>query len=129
MEAISEEGQKKATYFFKIVNRSEYRNFLNQEALDQRVDQFLQLMNSCLSAVNFRREPIYLSETELKKVEHLNYLLAVRKIPALRYLRDHFVGRIIHSSFQQWSEDVADLLQFNVSVGDEDAKWKEKSKV
>ncbi len=124
MEAVSEEGQKKATYFFKIVNRSEYRNLSSQEALDQKVDQILQGMNHCLSAVNFRREPIYLNEAELMKPENLSYRLAIQKIPALRSLRNCFVGRIIHSSFQQWSEDVANLLQFNVNVDDEDAKWK-----
>jgi hypothetical protein len=128
MEAVSEEGQKKATYFFKIVNRSEYRNFSSQEALDQKVAQFLQRINYCLSAVNFRREPIYLNEAELIKPENLSYRLAIQKIPALRSLRDCFVGRIIHSSFRQWSEDVTDLLQFNVSVSDEDVKWGKNQK-
>lgn len=129
MEAVSGEGQKKATYFFKIVNRSEYRNFSSQEALDQKVDRFLQGMNYCLSAVNFRREPIYLNEAELMKPEYSGYRFSIQKIPALRSLRDCFVGRIVHSSFQQWSEDVADLLQFNVGVSDEDAKWEKKLNV
>ncbi|HYH04074.1 MAG TPA: hypothetical protein VEC37_13305 [Bacillota bacterium] len=57
------------------------------------------------------------------KPEHLHYQMAVKRIPELKLLRDSFVGRIIHNGFQRWAAEVIDLLQFNVSVGDDAAKW------
>lgn len=124
MEAISGEGGGKATYFFRIVNRKEYANFKNIEDLHRKVDSFIKMINRCMLAINFRREPIYLPEDRLNEVRHQKYFYAIKRIPELRTLRDLFVGRVIHRSKEQWEEDVMSLLKFNVSSVDDNEKWK-----
>jgi hypothetical protein len=46
------------------------------------------------------------------------------RIPELRLLRERFIGRIMHSSPEQWKQDVASLLAFNVAQKDDLAVWK-----
>jgi len=65
--------------------------------------------------INFRREPIYLSEEELNEPEHSKYRIAVQKMPSLEVLRDIFIGRVFHKSMEQWKNDAIELLQFNVT--------------
>lgn len=128
MEAISGEGGGKATYFFRIVSRKDYFNFKNIEELHREVDNFIKRMNRCMLAINFRREPIYLPDERLKEPQYQKYQFAIQKIPALRELRQLFIGRVIHSSPEQWKQDVMDLLKFNVTVQDDNAKWKKSDK-
>lgn len=128
MEAISGEGGGKATYFFRIVSRRDYPNFKSIEELHKEVDNFIQRMNRCMLAINFRREPIYLSEERLAEPRYQKYQYAIAKIPALRQLRKLFIGRVIHSSPEQWKNDVMDLLKFNVSTQNDDAKWRRGEK-
>jgi len=123
MEATSQEEGGKATYFFKIVDRGSYAN-LSQEQLNLETDKFLREMNRCMQDINFRREPIYLTDDKLKDSKYRAYKFAVQKIPSLRTLRKHFVGRVIHVSPQQWEQDVIDLLKFNVTTPDDLAKWR-----
>ncbi len=125
MEAISSEGGGKATYFFKILNREDYKKIKNIEDLDNLVDDYIQTINSCMLAINFRREPIYLADEKLDDPMYEKYKVAVARIPELRILRKLFIGRVIHSSFKQWKEDVNDLLKFNVTSKDEE-KWEKK---
>jgi hypothetical protein len=66
-------------------------------------------------AINFRREPIYLSDDQLGEPPYAKYQYAVQKIPELRELRRLFIGRVIHSSPEQWQQDIRSLLAFNVS--------------
>jgi hypothetical protein len=127
MESISGEGGGKATYFFRIVSRKDYSNFKNIEELHREVDNFIKRINRCMLAINFRREPIYLPDEKLDEPQYQKYKFAVAKIPALRELRQLFIGRVIHSSPEQWKHDVMDLLQFNVSTTDNNMKW-EKGK-
>lgn len=122
MEAVSGEGGGKATYFFRIVSRKDYPNFTNIEDLHRETDDFIKRMNRCMLAINFRREPIYLPDERLKEPQYQKYQFAIAKIPALRELRQLFIGRVIHSSPEQWKKDVLDLLKFNVSMQDDDAK-------
>jgi hypothetical protein len=75
--------------------------------------------------VNFRREPIYLSEESLDSYRYVQYRYAIAKIASLRLLRDRFVGRIFHLSFDQWKSDVLSLLAFNANNKDDAVKWKE----
>ncbi len=123
MEAISGEGGGKATYFFRIVSRKDYPTFKNIEDLHREVDNFIKRINRCMLAINFRREPIYLPDERLEEPQYQKYKFAIAKIPALRELRQLFIGRVIHSSPEQWKKDVMDLLQFNVSVQDDNLKW------
>jgi hypothetical protein len=124
MEAASEESGGKATYFFRIVSRGDYPNFKNIEDLHVEVDNFIKRMNRCMLDINFRREPIYLPDERLEEPRHIRYRFAVQKLSSLRVLRSHFIGRVIHTSPEQWKNDVIDLLKFNVIAQDDSVKWK-----
>jgi len=124
MEAISGEVGGKATYFFRIVSRKEYLGFKGIEDLHREVDNFIKRINRCMLAINFRREPIYLPNERLEEPQYQKYKFAIAKIPALRELRQLFIGRVIHSSPEQWKRDLMNLLKFNVSWQDDNAKWK-----
>jgi hypothetical protein len=122
MEATAGPGGGKATYFFRIVSRADYHG-ASLDDLHERADDAVRQLNRCMLTVNFRREPIYLSDDELKKPEYAGYAYAIRKLPALQALRRLFIGRVVHSSFAQWQRDVQDLLQFNVAAQDDGARW------
>jgi hypothetical protein len=74
--------------------------------------------------INFRREPIYLTDDALGDPKYARYRFAVLKLPSLRTLRDLFIGRVIHSSIEQWKQDVTELLKFNVCTMEDSAKWR-----
>lgn len=124
IEAAASVGGGKATYCFRITSRTVYHNFSKIEDLHNEVDAFIRKMNRCMLAVNFRREPIYLSAEKLEEPQYQKYKTAVTKIPELQLLRELFIGRIIHSSLEQWKEDVMNLLNFNVTTTDNSLKWK-----
>src|SRR5208283_741479 len=84
---------------------------------------FLKTINRSMIEVNFRREPIYLTENQLESTEYTQYRFAIAKIPSLKTLRDRFVGRVIHSSQEQWRADVTNLLAFNTKSIDDSEKW------
>lgn len=73
--------------------------------------------------INFRREPIYLTENQLESTEYTQCRFAIAKIPSLKILRDQFVGRVIHGSKEQWTTDVNSLLSFNIKSIDDNEKW------
>lgn len=127
MEASGNEESGKATYFYRIVSRREYRNEKMMEELDSRMDELIRKINRCMIDINFRREPIYLREEQLDEPGYSKYKIAVQKIPSLRILRDLFIGRVFHTSTEQWKSDVADLLKFNVKEQDDSAKWRKNS--
>ena len=124
LEAASGEDGGKATYFFRLVSRKEYPNFENMEDLHHEADNFIKKVNRCMLAINFRREPIYLPDEKLDDSRYQKYKFAIAKIPELKLLRELFIGRVIHSSYEQWKNDVMDLLEFNVKAQDDNAKWK-----
>lgn len=64
-------------------------------------EAFLPLFNESMLAVNFRREPIYMSDDALAKNE--TYAGAVMRCPALRQLRAQYAGRVAHSGFEAWA--------------------------
>jgi len=123
MEASTAQGSGKSTYFFRIFPRKTYRTVSDIKAVSQEVDGLIRTINQAMTEINFRREPIYLSEEKLNEPEYLKYKLAVEKLPALRTLRSLFIGRVIHSSLEQWQADVSDLLKFNVSETNDGQKW------
>ncbi|MCJ7633721.1 hypothetical protein MUP77_15195 [Candidatus Bathyarchaeota archaeon] len=114
----------KATYFFRITDRSNYANYMNIEELDLEADQFIRRINRCMLDINFRREPIYLQDEKLDDPTYFKYKVALLRIPSLRYLRNLYIGRIIHTSPEQWKSDVKELLKFNVEAQDNSSKWK-----
>ncbi len=128
IEATSGEGGGKATYFFRLVSRKDYPNFKSIEDLHCATDNFIKKMNRCLLSINFRREPIYLPDERLGEPQYEKYKFAIAKIPALRELRQLFIGRVIHRTPEQWKNDVMDLLKFNVSMQDDNTRWNKTEK-
>ena len=116
MEATAVEENGKATYFFKITDPGIYKNLKNQEELQAVVDKSLKQINRDLIMVNFRREPIYLTDEQLDSTTYVAYRRAVSKVPALQELRRLFIGRVIHNSPEQWKEAVIQLLKSNVNT-------------
>ena len=113
----------KATYFFRILSRQTYTQ-TSDEGLKPELDSFFKNVNRCMIDINFRREPIYLSDDTLDNPKYAQYRFAVAKIPSLQALRNLFIGRVIHASFEQWKNDVTDLLDFNAKSNDDSQKWK-----
>jgi len=113
-----------ATYFFRITRPQEYAKIAaNIEQLDAEANRSIQKLSRLMIDINFRREPIFLSDEKLRgEPQYAKYRYAVQRIPSLRELRNLFIGRVIHSSFEQWKSDVAGLLKFNMTAPD-DAKW------
>ena len=125
MESISTtaEGKGKATYFFKILPRQDFDGSMTEEAMDEQTDSALTAINRCMRAINFRRQPIFLSDAKLEEPEYEKYKFAVRKIPGLRFLRGSFIGRVLHVDDTQWKDDVRALLKFNTSSKSDGARW------
>jgi hypothetical protein len=123
MEAAGDDGEGKATYFFRIVSRKDYPEFKEIEGLHKEADNLIIIINRCMVDINFRREPIYLPDERLGEPQYLNYRFAVQRLPGLQTLRHLFIGRVIHLSPEQWKEDVMNLLKFNVSAQDDTIRW------
>jgi hypothetical protein len=113
-----------ATYFFRLTARKEFATLAsNMKGLDLRTDDMISRINDMMAEVNFRREPIFLSEEKLTmEPKYARYRHAVKKIPSLNEFRKLFIGRVIHSSFDQWKSDVTQLLEFNMKA-DDDERW------
>ena len=116
MEATAVEENGKATYFFKITDPGIYKNLKNQEELQVMADKSLKQINRDLIMVNFRREPIYLTDEQFDSTTYIAYRRAVSKVPALQELRRLFIGRVIHNSPEQWKEAVIQLLKSNLNT-------------
>jgi hypothetical protein len=123
-ETADKESAGKATYFFKIVNRKDFSNYKTAEELDKQTDEVLKNLNRCMLDINFRREPIYLPTERLEEAEYVKYKIALQRISSLQLIRSLFIGRIIHSSPEQWKSNVMELLKFNVTAQDDTTKWK-----
>jgi hypothetical protein len=117
MEATTGDGSGKATYFFRITDPNMYLNLHTMEELQAVVDKTLNRINRHLITVNFRREPIYLTNEQLNSITYVSYQRAILKIPSLQELRRLFIGRVMHHSPEQWKEAVMQLLKSNVSIG------------
>lgn len=121
MEASSEGGSGKATYFFRLVAPLEFEAKKND--LDREVQKTAAAVQKCVRRINFRREPIYLPEEKLQDPKYWKYKFALAQIPELRFLREIFIGRALHRSPEIWRKDVQKLLEFNAAAKD-GAKWR-----
>ena len=116
MEASSNDGSGRATYFFKITDLNTYLNFKSLEELQTKVDETLKMITRDLINVNFRREPIYLTNEQLNSTTYVGYLRTIAKVASLRELRRLFIGRVMHYTPEQWKGDVMQLLKPNLST-------------
>ena len=90
-------GGGRATYFFRI-------------DASQPEASIAKLTNG-LALVNFRREPVYLSDTSLaQQKEFHRYAIGARKLPELRALRGAFIGRAMHSDVEKWTAQMDVIL-------------------
>ena len=124
-EEETENEQKsigKATYVFRIVSRKDYPG-MSKADLDRTAEEAVRTLNDCMIAINFRREPIFLSDEKLREPANLQYLYSVQRLPELRYLRDRFVGRVAHAGKEKWKKDLSALLSFNVGTADDTVRW------
>jgi hypothetical protein len=112
-----------ATYFFRTMSRKEYARTKDEELI-RELENFTKNINRVMIDVNFRREPIFLSENQLDSTKYVQYRFAIARMPSLRMLRSLFIGRVIHSSLEQWKSDVASLLAFNAESLDDIDNWK-----
>lgn len=91
-----------ATYVFRMsaggqVSRDDWR-------------QWLLAFNDSMLAVNYRREPIYLSEEALEAEKYENYRGALHRNEGLRTLRSQFMGRVAHSGFEAWKKSIESYM-------------------
>lgn len=85
-------GSGRATYFFRAAPPV--------EAAVGRITRGLGL-------VNFRREPVYLSDEALaRQPKFRRYLIGCRKLAELRALRAAMLGRALHTSPEEWQLQV-----------------------
>jgi len=117
-ETAGEKETGRATYFFRIISREEYKE-TDQAKINSQIDGLISKINRGLTAINFRREPIYLPAGKLEEPEYAKYKFSMAKIPEIKLMRELFIGRVIHRDNEQWQEDVKNLLQFNVSGKDD----------
>lgn len=89
-------GSGRATYFFR------YEGDAAQAA---------QQLTRGLALVNFRREPVYLSDESLEMQQRYHrYAIGARKLPDLRALRGAYLGRAIHSGLENWGQQLDKLI-------------------
>jgi hypothetical protein len=112
-----------ATYFFRTMGRKEYAQTKDEDLIIE-LENFTKNINRAMIDVNFRREPIFLSDEQLDSTKYVQYRFAITRIPSLKMLRSLFIGRVIHSSPEQWKSNVASLLAFNTKSLDDSEKWK-----
>lgn len=127
-ETAGEKETGRATYFFRIVGREEYKE-TDQAKIDGQIDDLISKINRGLIAINFRREPIYLPEEKLEEPEYVRYKFSMAKIPEIKLMRELFIGRVIHRDNEQWQEDVKNLLAFNLKSRNDKEKWQKTEEV
>jgi len=124
LEVTSEGGH--ATYLFRVMSRSAFPTATSDQFVEEAAPMIRDL-NEAIITTGFRREPIYLSEDRLNTPEYSKYLYASKHLESLRLLRERFVGRIIHNTFDQWKADLTEALVFNTSTPDETSRWSKSS--
>lgn len=90
-------GTGRATYIFKA---------------PAPIAETVEMLTRGLALVNFRREPVYLSDDALDRQPRFHrYAIGARKLPELRALRQAYIGRAIHSSPEEWEKQISEVGQ------------------
>lgn len=92
-----------ATYIYRISN--------DGKADPSEWDTTLLNFNYSMLSVNFRREPIYLSNDALKTENYEKYAMALSRIPELKQIRSLFLGRAIHNGFDSWKKAIESYIK------------------
>ena len=122
MEATSSVDTGRATYFFRISPRAAYAA-MSEEAREDAADRCMDMITTGLREINFRRQPIYLTDQQLRLEPWKKYRFSALMIPELRELRARFIGRVAHTSEEEWKTKVNQLLAFNTSSLDDAERW------
>jgi hypothetical protein len=67
------------------------------------------LLNQALEAISFRREMIRLTKEELLKPQNADYYMSTKRTLSLQFIREKFVGRVIHLSVESWKRKLTEL--------------------
>ncbi|MDD3520918.1 MAG: hypothetical protein PHU65_06795 [Actinomycetota bacterium] len=104
-----------ATYLFKIFDENETESLKNDSQnarkTELKINEMIRKINKALIAINFRREPIYLSEDALYDPKNIRYRFAIENIPALKELRSKFIGRVSHSGLERWKKSIEKMIK------------------
>lgn len=97
-EPMSPTGR--ATYFFRP-----------DDIDDASPERAVGSVNAALARVGYRREPVYLSAATIVREPRVrHYAIAEARVPELRWLRAHLVGRAIHNGVDAWGRACTRLL-------------------
>jgi len=102
MIAPGKDGRTAAVEF--AVAEDETASFLYRYTTD--FPSFVRAFNRAFEAIGFRREVVWIRDTDLKKPEHADYMMAVKRNEMLRQIRDCFSGRVIHASPEHWKREM-----------------------
>jgi hypothetical protein len=124
----------RATYIFRMIDRAEFAKqyksgkkvSLSSAGIGDKYDGFIRKINKCMLAINFRREPVYMTDDQLALDSNTSYRYAVNMIPELSWLREIFTGRVIHKDAKTWQNDLKEILEFNLNSVDNFLKWQKK---
>ena len=74
-------------------------------------ESFLITLNRAFEATDFRREMLYLTDSELELEKNANARMLLERTPALQALREVFAGRVIHYSIDSWQKNLQGMLK------------------
>jgi len=103
-EAFSSEEKGMATYIFRT------------SIEDYEEGKMLKIFNNALLMINFRREPIYISEGQLSNKTNKGYRYAVNNIPGLPPIRDAFVSRVVFTDRERWVEAIYKAINLKKEI-------------
>jgi hypothetical protein len=108
-EITSEKGH--ATYVFRLMPPEQFETArqAGDAALAGAVTAAIARLNRALLTLNFRREPIYLTDDQIATGRWARYRAAVRKLDYLQWARAAFIGRAIHNA--TWEQQLLDLAK------------------
>ena len=108
-ESTSASGR--ATYLFRPVPPEQAAQLQDPRRSPTVVAEAVRQLNRAIVLLNFRREPIYLPDESLDLQPRFHrYVIARRKIAELQRVRDSFVGRVIHTSPEEWQKQLEGYL-------------------
>jgi len=106
-EVTSESGH--ATYVFRLMEPERFGALFGDD-LAEAVAEGIARLNRALLTLNFRREPIYLTDEQITAGAYTRYAVALRKLGHLRWTRTAFLGRAIHMDDATWRAQLEDAI-------------------